>query len=102
MKICDLTQFYSPFSGGVKRYLHEKIAYIRNHSPEDEHVLVVPGSKTEVATDARSRKYSTLPKFGIAAYIETARPTEEGRFASRSKRGPGCGGRGSVVRERCG
>ncbi len=42
MKICDLTQFYSPFSGGVKRYLHEKIAYIRNHSPEDEHVLVVP------------------------------------------------------------
>ena len=58
MKICDLTQFYSPFSGGVKRYLHEKIAYIRNHSPEDEHVLVVPGSKTEVATDARSRKYS--------------------------------------------
>src|SRR6266581_4345705 len=58
MKICDLTQFYSPFSGGVKRYLHEKIAYIRNHSPEDEHVLVVPGSKTEVATDVRSRKYS--------------------------------------------
>src|SRR5437868_4759475 len=58
MKICDLTQFYSPFSGGVKRYLHEKIAYIRNHSPEDEHVLVVPGSKTEVATDARSRVYS--------------------------------------------
>jgi alpha-1,6-mannosyltransferase len=58
VKICDLTQFYSPFSGGVKRYLHEKIAYIRNHSPEDEHVLVVPGSKTEVATDVRSRIYS--------------------------------------------
>ena len=58
MKICDLTQFYSPLSGGVKRYLHEKIAYIRNHSPEDEHVLVVPGSKTGVATDVRSRIYS--------------------------------------------
>ena len=58
MKICDLTQFYSPFSGGVKRYLHEKIAYIRNNSPEDEHVLVVPGSKTEVETDVRSRIYS--------------------------------------------
>ena len=43
MKICDLTQFYSPLSGGVKRYLHEKIAYIRNNSPEDEHVLIVPG-----------------------------------------------------------
>ena len=29
MKICDLTQFYSPLSGGVKRYLHEKIDYIQ-------------------------------------------------------------------------
>src|SRR6266404_3357032 len=58
VKICDLTQFYSPFSGGVKRYLHEKIAYIRNYSPEDEHVLVVPGSKTEVTSNGRSRVYS--------------------------------------------
>jgi alpha-1,6-mannosyltransferase len=58
MKICDLTQFYSPLSGGVKRYVHEKIAYIRNHSPEDEHVLIVPGPKTELKTDAQSRVYS--------------------------------------------
>src|SRR2546430_8063511 len=58
MKISDLTQFYSPFSGGVKRYLHEKITYIRNYSPEDEHVLVVPGSKTEVTSNGRSRVYS--------------------------------------------
>ena len=58
MKICDLTQFYSPRSGGVKRYLHEKIAYIDKSSPADEHVLVVPGSKTEVRANARSRIYS--------------------------------------------
>jgi len=58
MKICDLTQFYSPLSGGVKRYLHEKIAYVRNYSPKDEHVLVIPGPKTGVATDVRSRIYS--------------------------------------------
>src|SRR6266542_2069476 len=58
MKICDLTQFYSPFSGGVKRYLHEKIAYIKNCSPEDEHVLIVPGPKTEVRTNPQSRLYS--------------------------------------------
>ena len=58
MKICDLTQFYSPLSGGVKRYVHEKIDYVRNHSPEDEHVLIVPGPKTEVTTNARSRVYS--------------------------------------------
>ena len=58
MKICDLTQFYSPLSGGVKRYLHEKIAYIDRHSAGDEHVLIVPGPKTEVTTNARSRIYS--------------------------------------------
>jgi alpha-1,6-mannosyltransferase len=58
MKICDLTQFYSPLSGGVKRYVHEKIAYINKHSTGDEHVLVVPGPKTDVATNARSRIYS--------------------------------------------
>jgi alpha-1,6-mannosyltransferase len=58
MKICDLTQFYSPLSGGVKRYVHEKIAYIDEHSAGDEHVLIVPGPKTEVTTNARSRIYS--------------------------------------------
>ena len=58
MKICDLTQFYSPLSGGVKRYVHEKIAYIDEQSAGDEHVLIVPGPKTEVTTNARSRIYS--------------------------------------------
>ena len=58
MKICDLTQFYSPLSGGVKRYVHEKIAYINNGSSDDAHVLIVPGQKTEVTTCARSRVYS--------------------------------------------
>jgi alpha-1,6-mannosyltransferase len=58
VKICDLTQFYSPFSGGVKRYVHEKIAFIQNHSPDDEHILIVPGPKTEVTTTSQSRIYS--------------------------------------------
>jgi alpha-1,6-mannosyltransferase len=58
LKICDLTQFYSPLSGGVKRYVHEKIAYIRSSSPDDAHVLIVPGAKTEVTTNGRSRVYS--------------------------------------------
>lgn len=58
MKICDLTQFYSPFSGGVKRYVHEKIAYIDKYSPTDEHVLIVPGQKTEMTSSVRSRVYS--------------------------------------------
>ena len=58
MKICDLTQFYSPFSGGVKRYVHEKIDYINKYSPDDEHILVVPGAKTETIGSERSRIYS--------------------------------------------
>lgn len=58
LKICDLTQFYSPLSGGVKRYVHEKINYIQTSSPEDEHILVIPGAKTEVIAEGRSRIYS--------------------------------------------
>ncbi len=58
MKICDLTQFYSPLSGGVKRYVHEKIAYIGKHSPATEHILIVPGSKTQMTCNGRSRIYS--------------------------------------------
>ena len=58
VKICDLTQFYSPVSGGVKRYLHEKINYIDKHAPRDEHVLIVPGVKTKVKVNGRSRVYT--------------------------------------------
>ena len=58
MKVCDLTQFYSPFSGGVKRYVHEKIGFIQKHRPADEHILIVPGSKTATTTEPQSRIYS--------------------------------------------
>jgi alpha-1,6-mannosyltransferase len=58
VKICDLTQFYSPLSGGVKRYVHEKIGFIQKNAPEDEHVLIVPGEKTGVVAGERSRIYS--------------------------------------------
>jgi alpha-1,6-mannosyltransferase len=58
VKICDLTQFYSPLSGGVKRYVHEKIAYIQSCNSADEHVLIIPGAKTELNSGQRSRIYS--------------------------------------------
>jgi alpha-1,6-mannosyltransferase len=58
MKICDLTQFYSPVSGGVKRYLHEKIDYIGRHAPRDEHILIVPGAKTKLKANGCSRVYT--------------------------------------------
>jgi alpha-1,6-mannosyltransferase len=58
MKVVDLTQFYSPVSGGVKRYLHEKIDHVQNCTATDKHVLIVPGAKTGVKANARSRVYT--------------------------------------------
>lgn len=42
----------------MKRYVHEKIAYIQNADDGDEHVLIIPGAKTEVIESNRSRIYS--------------------------------------------
>jgi len=58
MKICDLTQFYSPVSGGVKRYISEKVAWMRRARPDDRHVLIIPGEKTECREDGLARVYS--------------------------------------------
>ncbi len=57
MKFCDLTQFYSPVSGGVKRYLAEKVAYLRRHRPEDSHLLVVPGPVDQVTRSPQEVVY---------------------------------------------
>ena len=45
MKVCDLTQFYSPFSGGVKRYIEEKRKYA--NALGHHHLLIIPGKRTE-------------------------------------------------------
>lgn len=57
MKLCDLTQFYSPVSGGVKRYLAEKVRFLRAQTA-DEHVLIVPGARDEVIESERARVYT--------------------------------------------
>jgi len=54
MKICDLTQIYSPLGGGVKSYLQAKRNYILNHTPH-EHLMIVPGSKTEELEGGRCK-----------------------------------------------
>lgn len=50
MRICDITQFYSPVSGGVKRYIHEKIAYLRERT-DHAHLLIIPGERDERIED---------------------------------------------------
>ena len=58
MKICDLTQFYSPVSGGVKRYISEKVRHVRERTEGDEHVLIIPGERDERIETERSRIYT--------------------------------------------
>ena len=58
MKICDLTQFYSPVSGGVKRYLQEKVAYLHEHTAEDRHILIIPGAADAMTEEGRARTYT--------------------------------------------
>lgn len=60
MKICDLTQFYSPVSGGVKRYVHEKVAYIHEHAPGEEHVLIIPGEADGMSLAGPRAKIYTI------------------------------------------
>ncbi len=58
MKICDLTQFYSPVSGGVKRYLKEKSNFIQKERQGDRHIWIVPGETTSVTTDGSVSIYT--------------------------------------------
>lgn len=57
MKICDLTQFYSPVSGGVRRYLQEKVRYLHAHTA-DSHVLIIPGGKDSRTVHDRATVYT--------------------------------------------
>lgn len=54
MKICDVTNFYSPKSGGVKTYLNHKRRYISSGNSHT-HLLIVPGDNTQVIDDGPCR-----------------------------------------------
>jgi alpha-1,6-mannosyltransferase len=57
LKLCDLTQFYSPASGGVRRYIGEKVRFLRAHT-SGEHFLIVPGESDNCSGDERARIYT--------------------------------------------
>jgi alpha-1,6-mannosyltransferase len=48
MQLVDTTLFFSPTSGGVKRYLTAKHAWLATHSTH-QHSILVPGSRTCLA-----------------------------------------------------
>ncbi|MGE5758832.1 MAG: glycosyltransferase [Gemmatimonadota bacterium] len=54
MKVLDLTEFYSPRGGGVRRYLAEKAAWVAGR-PDLDHVVVVPGERDAVTLWDRTR-----------------------------------------------
>ena len=56
MKLLDLTEFYSPLGGGVRRYLSEKARWVANRH-DLEHVVVVPAKRDAVTRWKRSRVF---------------------------------------------
>ncbi|HKR88366.1 MAG TPA: glycosyltransferase [Phenylobacterium sp.] len=44
--LVDTTMMYAPNSGGVKRYLTVKHAWLKKHRPDIRQTLVVPGART--------------------------------------------------------
>lgn len=58
MKICDVTQFYSPYGGGVRRYIAEKQAFVRSCGGRHEHVLVIPGQRDECVMEGPCKVYT--------------------------------------------
>jgi len=69
LKICDIVQFYSALSGGVRRYIHEKIRYILEHTPH-EHCLIIPSHRNATIRKDRQTIYEIKsPKLiGSASY----------------------------------
>lgn len=62
--LVDATMLFAPKSGGVKRYLLAKRAWLAAHRPELRHTLVVPGKVTGWSRDGLLRIASTPLPFG--------------------------------------
>ena len=60
MHLVDTTLFYSPTSGGVKRYLTAKHAWLAAHTSW-EHTIVVPGRHGEI----RRGDVCTVPGYPV-------------------------------------
>lgn len=45
-------------SGGVKRYIEQKVAFLRRHHPEDRHILIIPGEANERIVNDLSTVYT--------------------------------------------
>jgi alpha-1,6-mannosyltransferase len=69
MRVCDVVQFHSPISGGVKRYIGDKIRAFADR-PEVAHSVILPGRTNAVRTEGRSRihEIASPPLLGSRSY----------------------------------
>lgn len=56
MKIFDIVQWYAPRSGGIKRYIQNKSAWIGG-SQNHHHVIVIPSDSDRISTVGRCTTY---------------------------------------------
>ncbi|AQR62111.1 glycosyl transferase family 1 [Brevundimonas sp. LM2] len=63
-RMVDTTMLYAPRSGGVKRYLLSKKAWIEANRPGVAHSLVVPGARHEAGSDGIIKLHATKLPFG--------------------------------------
>lgn len=62
--LIDTTMMYAPKSGGVKRYLTAKRAWLARRRPDIRHTLVVPGARTQTESDGLVTVSATRLPFG--------------------------------------
>lgn len=63
-RLVDTTMLYAPRSGGVKRYLLSKKAWLERNRPGVAHSLVVPGPHHEAGDDGVIKLHATKLPFG--------------------------------------
>lgn len=63
-RLVDTTMLFAPRSGGVKRYLLAKEAWLAENRPGVDHTLVVPGARHHIGPDGIVRIRSPKLPFG--------------------------------------
>jgi alpha-1,6-mannosyltransferase len=64
VRLVDTTMLYAPRSGGVRRYLNSKRAWIASNRPDVRHTLVVPGPRDAHDGHGRVSIYAAPLPFG--------------------------------------
>lgn len=64
VRLVDTTMLYAPRSGGVRRYLSSKRAWLAANRPDVRHTLVVPGARDSYDGQGRVSIYAAPLPFG--------------------------------------